>query len=365
MSQNRKQAETRQPVRRWWVYCGVLLGLAIAISLRLWPASSGPVYDLVRLRAWEKVELHLKDADASEAKIVERQLEGVREFFNERKQGTAAFADSALSLGGKWAWLKGAVTFDDGQSHRRFLRESFEEHLFRGEELRAVLNAAVTSTLAEIRGLENTLLAQIRADLAESDLLVGNGLPALQSEEVFFRAYEQAAKDVLSVMARDLGVTIGREVVAFVAADIATKVVARLGVSAGILGAGAASGVATLGVGIGAGLLVDMILDWILRRMGHDPVGEVARKVGESLDQTRDFLTEGIPDAVRTYARLRHLERNDWFSNVRSECRQAADKVERGGHLGLRHELLKLCEGQSRVRREALRRLILVEGGLQ
>jgi len=342
----------------------VFLGLAIAIALRVWLTSSGPVHDPIRVKAWHKVEPHLKDADASEAAIVERQLDSIREFFDDRRQGATAFAEIALSLGGKWAWLKGAVTFDDGASHRQYLRERFEQLVFRGEDLRAVLAGAVTRTLNELKSLENNLLTRIRADVSAADLLLGNSLPALQIDEAFFRAYENAAKEVLSVMAREMGITIGREVVAWVAADIAAQVIARIGTSAGILGAGVASGAATLGIGVGVAFLVDMLVDWILKRIGHDPVNEVAQKVRDSLDRTRDFLTNGAPAAVRVYSRLRHLEQNDLFSAVREECGQAANTVEKGGQLGLRHELRKLCESQSRVRREALRKIILVEGGL-
>jgi hypothetical protein len=352
-------------VQRRWIFGGVLVGLSVAIGLRAWPSMSGPLRDPVRLRAWSKVEPRLSDADANESAIVEQQLQTIREFFADRQQGVTAFVEDALSLGGKWVWLKGAVSFDDGAGHRKYLRERFEQYVFRGDELRAVLAGAVTGTLGQLTELQNQLLMQIRADLSDSELLADTKLPELQRDEAFFRAYENAAKQVLSVMAREMGVTVGREVVAWVAADIATQVIARLGVSAGILGAGAASGVATLGIGAGAAVLVDLALDWVLKQIGHDPIGEVSRKVSESLNQTRDFLTDGTPAAVRAYARLRYLECNDLFPAVRAACGKAANQVELGGQLGLRHELKKLCESQSRVRREALRKLILVEGGLQ
>jgi hypothetical protein len=346
----------RQSVKRWYIIGGVVGGLVGAILLRLClsePAydhhpvvvASGPIYHPVRVKAWEKIEPKLLQADQTGTMVVERQLETIRDFFRQRRQGAAAFAEETLSLAGKWELVKSKLSFDDGEGHRRYLRERFEEHVFRGEDLRLAVEAAVTGTLTELKGLENAVITEVRVDLADSELFSGNMAPGLQSEEAFRHAYEQMAQKVMTVVARDLGVTVGREVVAWVASDIAAQVVtrvgvaiaARLGVSGGILGAGAASGWATFGVGLGVGLLVDMSLDWVLRQAGYDAARDVAAKVEEALDRLQEALIDGDTAANGTAAP--------------------------GGQLGLRGELLRLCECQARVRREALRKLVL-EGGV-
>jgi len=355
---NSEPAKRRSSKRRWYITAGVLAGLMIAVLLRLClsepdyrPVSnpvlvkaSGPTYEPARVKAWQKIEPRLTQADQTGAAVVERQLEAVREFFRAKKQGATPFAEESLSLAGKWQLVKSKLSFDDGESHRRYLREKFEEHVFHGDDLRSAIQAAVTGTLSELKGLENTLLTEIRADLADSELFAGNTAPGLQSEAAFRHAYEQLARNVLTVVARDLGVTASREVVAFVASDIATQVVTRvgvamatrLGVSTGILGAGAASGWATFGIGLGVGLLIDMSLDWALRQAGYDAVRDAAAKVEEALDRMKDALIGG--DAAGYGA------------------------AGQRGRLGLRSELFRLCECQARVRREALQTLVL-EGG--
>jgi len=304
-------------------------------------SAPGATHNPARAQAWQKIEPRLARAEQTGAMIVERQLGTIRESFAQRKQGATAFAEDVLSLGGKWELIKSKI-FDEGEGHRRYLRERFEQHVFRGDDLRSAIEASVSGTLGELKGLENSLLTEIRADLADSALFAGNGAPGLQSEEAFRRAYEELAQTVMTTVARDLGVTVGREVVAWVASDIATQVVTRvgvaiatrLGVSGGILGAGAASGLATLGVGLGVGLLVDMSLDFILRQAGYDAARDVAAKVEQALDRLQEALIEGEP----------------------ADNGAAAQP-------GLRSELLRLCECQARVRREALRKLVL-EGGM-
>lgn len=107
MSTNSTAAQKRQPIRRWLIFGGVFLGLAIAMGLRFWFFSPEPVSDPVRVKAWERVEPHLKDADASEAKIVERQLDSIREFFNERQQqGVTPYVEAPCRSAGNGPGLK-------------------------------------------------------------------------------------------------------------------------------------------------------------------------------------------------------------------------------------------------------------------
>lgn len=345
---HKSESVPKQSKRRSYIAGGVLAGIFLAMIVRLclWEQEHVPTPrpvvvkavkpppDPARVKAWQKIEPKLNKADRTGATIVERELDSVRDFFRQKKQGATAFAEEVLSLGGgKWQLLKSTFSFDDGESYRRYLRETFEEHIFRGEDLRSAIKAAVTGTLSELKGLENTLLTEIRADLADTELFVGNRAAGLQNEETFRHAYEQLAQNVLGVVARDLGVTVGRELVAWVASDIATQVITRLAVSGSILGTGAASGWATFGIGLGVGLVVDMSLDWLLRQAGYDSTRDVAQEVERGLDRMADSLIGSHATGYPV-----------------------------GGQMGLRSELLRLCECQARVRREALRKLVL-EGG--
>ena len=110
------------------------------------------------------------------------------------------------------------------------------------------------------------------------------------------------------------------------------------------------------------GFLVDGAVDWIMRQAGYDPAGDIAREVSSTLGRMETLLIEGEPEAHRAFKKLRHLQDHDRFSFVRTECRQSADGIEASGILGLRHELDRLHTLRSRLREEALKKLVL-EGG--
>ena len=57
--------------------------------------------------------------------------------------------------------------------------------------------------------------------------------------------------------------------------------------------------------------------------------------------------------------KLRTLGKDDATDEVRKACKQAADSMEKNGKLGLRRELQGLDEQRARMRRLALKRLLL------
>ena len=334
------------------------------------PNSPEPHYAPARVDAWEKITPRLHAADQAGQEAANRYGKRIRAFFAERKQHTRHFGEEVLSLSGKWAFVKSKLPFTDAGGHRQFLRERFEQLVVSGPELEELIQSVVAGYIGELQGIENDLLVQIRADLSDSDLARFEAGALLRTDEAFRKEYARSLEQVAAVVRRDVMVQVGRETVTWVGSDIAanitlslaTALAERLGISAGILGGGAASGAATLGVGIAAGFVLDALLDWVLRACGHDPAGDIAAKVDEALDMFQGLLLDGDPQAVRTYEKLRQLQRDDLFPFVREECRQAADQMETGGYLGLERELKRLKEVRSRLRGEALRKLIL-EGG--
>jgi hypothetical protein len=334
------------------------------------PSSTQPVYAPARINAWEKITPRMRAANLAGQETANRHRESVRAFFVERKGRTREFGEAVLSLGGKWAFVKSKLPFTDGDGHRQYLRERFEQIVVSGPELHDLIQSVVAGYINELQGIENDLLVQIRADLSDSDLARFETGAMLRTDEAFRQEYAHSLEQVAAVVRRDVMIQVGRETVLWVGTDIATNITIslatalaeRLGVSAGILGSGAASGAVTLGVGIAAGLVLDALLDWVLKAWGHDPAGDIAAKVDEALDMFQGLLLDGDPQAVRTYETLRRLQNHDPFPFVRAECRLAADRMETGGYLGLCRELKRLQEARSRLREEALRKLIL-EGG--
>ena len=74
------------------------------------------------------------------------------------------------------------------------------------------------------------------------------------------------------------------------------------------------------------------------------------------------MLLDGDPSAHFTYQKLLHLQDNDPVYFVRDECRRAANSIDAGGALGLRHELRRLHKLRRTLREAALKKLTL-EGG--
>lgn len=366
-----------EPQRRSWrvqllIAAAALAGMAGFAAFENVPArrSTRPQYAPARVNAWEKIAPRLRTADLVGVGMASRRRECVRAFFTERKRRTREFGEAVLSLSGKWEFVKSKLPFTDGNGHREFLRQRFEEIVVSGPELQELIQSVVAGYVAELQGIENDLLVQIRADLSDSDLALFETGAMLRTDEAFRKEYARSLEEVAAVVRRDVMIQVGREAVTWVGADIAanitlslaTALAERLGVSAGILGTGAASGAATLGVGVAAGFVLDALLDWVLKACGHDPAGDIAGKVDRALDMFQGLLLDGDQQAARTYQTLRRLQNDDPFPFVRDECRRAADAMDAGGYLGLGHELKRLQETRSRLREEALRKLIL-EGG--
>lgn len=356
-------------VARPLVALGVVVGIAAAVAVRHY--QQAPRYDPARVRQWERVTPRLAETDRACTEQVDRHLEPVRAFFAERRRNTRAFAAEVLSLGGKWAFVRSKLPLIGGEEHhRQFLRQEFDRLIFSPRDVALVLEAAVAGYLSDLGGQENQLLVRLYADLSDGDLAAAKALPALQTPEAFRREYERLVAAVLPVIARDLQVGLGQEIVSFVAGNIAADVAARiaagvaarLGVSGGVLGAGAASGAATLGIGLVVGYLVDQALDWLLRQSGYDPEGKIAAQVDQTLETVCKELVEGVPGALERYRELRRQEQEAWFGWSADRHRGEAEQLEKSGSLGLRGELLRLHEARSRLRTEALKKLIL-EGG--
>lgn len=321
----------------------------------------------VRAKAWGKIAGRLDEADAASLEEMDRALLGIDEYFARCRPGARPFAEAMLSLGGKWRYVKSSLPFADPDGHAKFLRESLEANLFKPDDLRKLLEGTVTGYLTRVKAIENQLLVRIRADLSQGELATADVVPALRQPETFTQEFNRLEKEVLGLVSSDFNFSLSREVALFVGSEVAAHVAMkvglaaaqRLGISAGILGSGAAVGWATFGVGLVAAIALDFMVDGVLRFSGYDPEGQVVAKVNDMLTSLKKALVNGDPEAHAAYSKLRRMAREDPVAAVRDESKDAADRIDRGGHLGLRHELRRLHEVRAKVRREALRRLIL------
>lgn len=333
-------------------------------------AEAVPDPAVVRRKAWNRIAGRLPSADAASAAEIDRCLGEIDDFFSGRRGGIRPFAESTLSFKGKWRYIRSKLPTAEGGEHLRYLDEKFAEHVFRTEELKGAIEAAIREYVQSVQAIENRLLVECRADIRQSQPNAGEVIAAVRSEEVFSREYRQMLERVLDDVSRDLNIDLSREVVSLVGGEIAAlvsvrvgaAVAAKLGVDAGILAAGAASSWGTFGLGLAAAIVVDVALDWAMKMAGHDPVGKVAEKVSGTLENLRSLLIDGDPEALADFEKLSRLAASDPDEKVRKLCKRAATAIERSGSLGLRRELWRLHEQRARLRDEAIRSMILESG---
>jgi hypothetical protein len=297
-------------------------------------------------------------------------LDELAKFFDEHRKGCRPFAESVLSLHGKWKLVKSSILTDD--EHARFLSTEFSRHVFTPDDLRAVLQSTVEGCLNELDAIESQLLVELRADLADDKLLSKKLKLDLQSDEAFRQTVKRIVKDLAPSLGIDLAVSGGSLAATMVGpgalaidavSSIIVRVLAAVAADAGITGTFYGAGVISSGATLGVSLLVfavaDRIIAQLLAACGYDAEAKVASDVDASLRQTRDRIILGIPEATRDYLRICEMASKERNDSVREACLAAKARIERGGALGLRRELLNVHETRSRLRREALRTLLM------
>jgi hypothetical protein len=327
-------------IRTFWTWAGcwlrptkrrLMLGGMLAALASVWLLYFTPAQRAARHR--------LSEADDKSMAALDQRLRPVAELFGKGRKGSKAFADEALSWGGKWALVKGTLGIGGGNAHREFLAEVFARRVFSEQELRDAMEGSVNAYLIDLDGVESEMLVRLRADLADLDHS-GQGLPSyLRSDEAFRREYRQLADQVLQTMKTDLGVTMGREVTLLVASEVVTQAAlqgartaaAEMGIEAGVLGAGATSTVATIGIGLVIAVILDYVLDAVFKVAGYDPAAKIAGQVNTSLDKTEAALTS----------------KSGWFAKSGS----------------LRQQMEKLHEARSTVRQQTV--ALILKGGKQ
>ena len=370
---------------------GVVAGMLLLILMRAARPISDPIHDTgadartttppdvsaidpraVRAQAWSKIAPRLDEADVASTAGIQDAVAEIETFFVERKQGSRPLAEVLLSMKGKWKVIKSRISrvsdklpFAEQDADLAFLHEKFGEHIFTIEDAQHVVEGAVRGYSQRLNAVENRLLVQIRADLSEGELAAVKVIPSLHSGALLRGEYDRLVGDVSQVLGGELAHDVQREIAALVGGEVAAQVAVRvavgtrLGVSAGVLGAGAASSWATFGVGLVAAVVVDQAIGWIERVAGRDPVTAIAAKIDETLDHVRVLFADGDPDARQVYQRVRKLAAATTSQEARQEFLDAAQSIENSGNLGIRFELERMHELRKKVRREALRRLIL------
>lgn len=301
------------------VVVGVLAREPIVAFLR--PAPEGaeqqaPSRPKVRLPPTpeEVAKPHLAWAAEECDRVVEEHLKALDAFFADSQRNTPAFAAQALSWGSKWRLIADYVPYTKGGRHETFIRQKFEQHVFKPAELEEAVSQVVAGYLQHVNSIEGRMLVRIRADVAEfpSAYLISRVNPTgLQA------AYDEALARAMRAASANLRADVATELVSIITGEVLAQVAVRLGVSAGILGSGAASTWATFGIGLVVGVIVDQIVSWVWDWYA-DPKGNLARQLDQKLDEINRMIVDGTEGVTGLRTRLHE------FAGQRAALRRQA-----------------------------------------
>ncbi len=155
------------------------LGVIIAVAAR------EPILDLFRTKAEprppelklpptpeEVAKPHLEKAEQDSIRAIDEHIQAVETFFADAKTGTRPFAEEALSWASKWRLVVDHVPFTKGGRHEIYIRQRFEQHVFKASDLENVVTQVVTNYLAHVRSVENKMLVDLRTMLQISLQLI-------------------------------------------------------------------------------------------------------------------------------------------------------------------------------------------------
>ncbi len=347
---------------------GIAAGLAMIVIAGLLLSLPSESKVTARLpSARQKVEARLDQLDQAGVQAIDKNLQRIRTFLWERRAGAKPFAEATFSWTAKFYMVKGGLTGDDGAGFREWLQEKFDETLFRNSDLQAVVDSAVQGFLQDCSGQENEALVQIRLDLADNELFE-IGQVQVRNEDHFREEFQRLSEQVLPKVADDLKIGIAGQLTSFVGSEAAAmtlgrSLAGRIGSFGGVFGTIARSGLARFGmyatVGAFAWVGVEYLYDWIVSVVsGHNPAKELTAQVEQALSRVEEQIIEGNPRALADYNRLRQQESENPQPENQARCRQEADRIEQSGALGLRFQMQRIQELQSRIRREALVKLV-------
>lgn len=289
-------------------------------------------------------------ADANQA--LEASLATLDGVFQEAKNGSAAFADSVLGAEGKlrltfsgaeqgvrsfangvYSVLTGnepgpyTVDFSGPDQFVGYVEDCFRRQIVSHSELEQAIQGVVNDYLGRLGALESALLIELRADLPD-DVLKPLPLPPLSLQIDASASVDRATEEIVQGACDDLGMVIGKFVLAWIAGDAVQDSVTD------------AEGSAVVGEGVNfaAGLAFERSMEAGLQRYGYDPQGRIRARIDAALDANRITLVDGT--VTENTSNLHFLMLSYAHApagpEVSGACLQAAQAMEAREKLGLR-----------------------------
>lgn len=235
------------------------------------------------------VEPHLELAVEQSNAAIPECLKPVDDFFDRANSGSRGFAEDVLGWGSKMRLVADHVPFTEKGRHDRFVRASFEKHLFSADDLQKLLVQCVEQYTNEVENIENQMLVAIRADIADlPDHHLASLMDSQSLDEQIQAAFNQAIASTQNGLQGDAAALIASQI----AQKLLTRIAVRLGASASILSVGAAGAPISMGLSLLAGVILDQIVSYVWDWWA-DPTGQLSTQFQSKLDQIRSLVVDG------------------------------------------------------------------------
>lgn len=300
------------------------------------------------------LEKHINRFGEETEKLLDARLNGLKGFFEERKQGSPLYASQTLDMNAKFraagavvetfftkiGEALGAEPSSEPDSFSTYARQCFQENVLDPAKARQAMEQAIVGFRGDVAEAEGRLLVALKADIGDDVIDGGPAVLDVDAEASVLALCEALVNATVDDAIGDLGASLGMFVVSNVVGDMVAKRVTP----------DDASRSRRVATNLAAGVAVDAALEKGIRAAGYDPEGKVVAKVNTGIDRIRAEIIDGDPNMAEIYPTLSFFRRTHPDPAVRSACQRADETVAQAANLGLRERL-------RRMRNECSRRL--------
>lgn len=320
-----------------------------------------PTDDEVRRAAWAKAEKRLAQADEAILRHACDCYGEVQDYFDRRRAGARAFAESCLGIEAKAAFAESILPFGDGQALKKLVTRNFYRHVLDPNEFDKVVRGAVSRFLSGMEAEENRLFVDLRADLPGLPMIAE--LPSFSTQSVFATEFSALLGTLQDDITMDVGVSIASLVVSQVTADLVTPVVMdackSLQRELGNPNAEGEDPLASMLMNFVIGYAVENVIDETLKRNGCDPAKDIINKVNDAMERLHTQLLVGDGKKINRYQALMSQIESAASEEERKQLAAEADRVKKTGTTSLMDAYLMTVPYRHRDRNRALQALIL------
>ncbi|WP_422927515.1 hypothetical protein [Singulisphaera sp. PoT] len=271
-------------------------------------------------------------------------MDGLKGFFEARKEGAPLFASAVLDLGAKGrlagSFLEsfatqagralGLTSGGDGpDGFTLFVRRAFSENVLdRGAAVRE-MQRALAGFREDLVESEARLLVSLGVDVPDDAIARGLAMPDLRHELAALDLCDAMIAEGVDGASTDLGASLGMFVVSnFLGDQLAKRATPE-----------DASRPRQFGTNIAAGIAVEAALGEGVKAMGYDPEKALANRTRAGIDNICTAVIEGDNSMGAIYPTLSIFRRSHPDAAVRLACQRADEAVTRASNLGLRERL--------------------------